>query len=196
MLDFKYQNSEKVQVNFLAMLKRPFPLMVLVLCFSLSSCFGGVKKTGRVVGYKEGRVLTKKGHYLVGPLPAAWEQINLGKAMVAFYNPALKSTISTDSFCDQAYNDSSLKNLTQHLFPGLQDINVIEEQPFQLDRRGALKTLVDAKLDGVPVMVNIVVLKKDWCLFDFFLVSEKAYFSQAAQDFEVFYRGFAYTGED
>jgi hypothetical protein len=168
-----------------------FPVFLLVL---LLGCFGGVKKTGKVVGYKDGHVLTKKGFYQVGTLPPTWSKVNLGKALVAFYNGELKSTISTDSFCDQAYNDSSLKMLTKHLFAGLQETQVIEEKPFMLNKREALQTLIKAKLDGVPVMVDIVVIKKNWCLFDFFLVSETGNYARAAEDFEVFYRGFSYSG--
>jgi hypothetical protein len=164
----------------------------LILVAVTISCFGGVRRTGKVVGYKDGRVLTKEGFYQVGTLSEEWSRVNLGKAVVAFYHPGLKSTISTDSFCDQAYNDSSLENLTRHLYPGLQDTKVIEQESLMLSERGGLQTILSAKLDGVPVMLNLVVVKKDWCLFDFFLVSEKDYFSRASEDFEKFFRGFSF----
>ncbi len=196
MLDFKCQNREKERVRTQKLHRYILQLTALFLSVSLLGCFGGVKKTGKVTGYREGQVLTKKGYYQVGELSSDWQRINLEKAMIAFYNPQLKSTISTDSFCDQAYNDSSLKSLTQQLFPGLQNLKVIEEKQFQLDGRGALQTLVDAELDGLPVMVNIVVLKKDWCLFDFYLVSEKSSFARAMSDFEKFYQNFSYLGGD
>lgn len=167
-------------------------LGILFVSLLLVACFGGAKKTGKVVGYRDGFVLTKKGSYAVGSLSSDWGRFKLGKALVAFYNPHLQSTISTDSFCDQAYNDSSLKNLTRHLFPGLQDTKVIDQKPFMLDGRGALQTVIDAKLDGVPVMVSMVVVKKDWCLFDFFLVSEKTQFARAFEDFETFFQGFSF----
>lgn len=168
----------------------------LFLALALVSCFGGVKKTGKVVGYKDGMVLTKKGQYQVGPLPATWSQVKLGKAMVAFHNNALGSTISTDSFCEQAYNDSSLKSLTQQLLPGMQDIQILSEEPFMLSDRGALQTILSANLDGLPVKLSLVVVKKDWCLFDFFLVSNEENFMAAHQDFESFYQGFSYEGGD
>ncbi len=164
-------------------------------CLLLMACFGGVKKTGKVVGYEPGKVLTKKGSYQVGLLPDSWYRINLDQAMVAFRNDPLKSTISTDSFCDQAYDDSSLAMLTRHLFSGLQDIKTLQEQAMTLHGRGALRTLIKASLDGVPVMVEIVVIKKDWCLFDFYLVSPSEQFAQATKDFEIFYHGFAFSGE-
>ncbi|MGH7831135.1 MAG: hypothetical protein ACREP8_13275 [Candidatus Binatia bacterium] len=159
----------------------------------LVGCFGGVKRTGKVIGYEPGRVLTKKGYYQVGILPEGWRRINLEQALVAFRNEALQSTIATDSFCDQAYDDSSLPILTRHLFAGLQKIEVLQEQSFTLSDRGALRTMMKATLDGVPVMLEIVVVKKNWCLFDFYLVSPPERFAGATADFETFYRGFSYA---
>jgi hypothetical protein len=165
------------------------------MVFMLLSCFGGVKKTGKVVGYKQGRVITKKGFYQVGELPSSWNQINLDQAMVVFRNDGLKSSISTDAFCDQAYDDSALNMLTKHLFAGLQDVKIIQEQPLMLNDRGALRTSIQATLDGLPVTVEIVVVKKNWCLFDFYLVSQPDKFEQTTKDFETFYQGFVYSGD-
>lgn len=169
-------------------------LVVIGLIGMGLGCFGGVKKTGKVTGYKNGRVLTKSGSYQVGELPPLWQRFKLGKALVAFRNDPLQSTISTDSFCDQAYNDSSLKNLTRHLFAGLHDLKVIQEKPFMLDDRGALRTLIKAKLDGLSVMVDIVIVKKNWCLFDFYLVSAPEKYLEASKAFETFFEGFSYKG--
>ncbi len=182
------------------MLARRFSLLLrhavgLFLIGSLVSCFGGAQKTGKVVGYRDGRVLTKAGSYAVGPLGPSWQPMKIGKAIVVFYNPELKATLSTDAFCDQAYNDSSLKQLTRHLFAGLQDLKILEEKDFILDGRGALQTSLEAKLDGVPVRVNTVVVKKDWCLFDFYLVSEAGNYERALQDFTGFFNGFSYSGD-
>lgn len=165
-------------------------------CLSLVACFGGVKKTGKVVGYQNGEVLTKKGHYQVGELPASWSRVKLGKAMVAFYNEDLGSTISTDSFCDQAYDDAPLASLTQQLMPGMQEIKTLSEESFMLGDRGALRTILTATMDGLPVKLSLVVVKKNWCLFDFFLVSNEAHFAAAEKDFEKFYQGFSYEGSD
>jgi hypothetical protein len=165
----------------------------VLLC--LVACFGGVPKTGKVVGYQPGRVLTKLGHYQVGELSPEWRRLSLDKAVIAFYNQSLSSTIATDAFCQRAYDDSPLDMLTRHLFAGLQDVKILEEKPFMLDSRGALQTSFQATLDGVPVRIDSVVVKKDWCLFDFYLVSPPESYTQALPHFETFYRGFVYSGE-
>lgn len=165
------------------------------LVFALVACFGGVKKTGKVIDYKPGRVITKKGFYDVGPLSADWYRIKLGVAAINFRNDALGSTISTDAFCDQAFDDAPLNALTSHLFAGLQDIKIEKQSPFTMADRGALRTTLRASLDGVPVRIETVVLKKDWCLFDFYLVSPPEKFSAALPAFEDFFQGFQFTGE-
>lgn len=170
-----------------------FPVLIL-FAFTLFACFGGVKKTGKVTGYKPGVVLTKKGSYRVGVLPQDWSQINLGVATITFRNEKLNSSISTDAYCDQAYDDSSLSSLTKHLFPGLQKIEIQKETLLQLDGREALRTSLQAVFDGIPVRVETVVVKKNWCLFDFYLVSTPENLNSALPDFEHFFQGFSYSG--
>jgi hypothetical protein len=165
----------------------------LFLLLGLVACFGGVKQSGKVIGYEPGRVLTKDGFYKVGALSGDWLRILRGNALIAFRNNDLKSTISTDAFCDQAFDDAPLSMLTKHLFAGLQDVKVLKEQSFNLDNRGALRTLFKGSLDGVEVMIDAVVIKKDWCLFDFYLVSPSAKYAEAAPPFTEFFQGFAYT---
>jgi len=176
-------------------LRRIAQITAPILAFALLACFGGVKKTGKVVDYKPGRVITKKGFYEVGDLPASWYRIKLDIAAINFRNDEFKSTLSTDTFCDQAFDDTPLNALTRHLFAGLQEVKIEKETPFMMNDRGALRTSLKASLDGVPVRIETVVIKKDWCLFDFYLVSPPENFSSALPDFEKFYQGFQFTGE-
>jgi len=173
----------------IAQIAAPFCVLALL------GCFGGVKNTGKVLDYKPGKVITKQGFYQVGELSSEWYRIKLGIAAINFRNDRLKSTISTDAFCEQAFDDAPLNALTRHLFAGLQDVKVEKETPFTMSDRGALRTTLRASLDGVPVKIETVVVKKDWCLFDFYLVSPPETFSSALPDFEHFFQGFQYTGE-
>ena len=165
-----------------------------MLCLSLSACFSS-KKTGKVVDYKPGRVITKKGYYQVGGLSSDWRRLSLEKAVISFYNQDLGATIATDAFCEQAYDDAPLDMLTKHLFAGLQDVKVLSSRELMLDGRAALHSSLSAKLDGVPVKLETVTIKKDWCLFDFYLVSPPEQIARALPDFLQFFKGFAYAGE-
>ncbi len=172
-----------------------FFIPFFLVAFFFSGCFGGVKNRGKVKGYRAGQVIMKKGFYEVGDLPSSWQRTKLDKAVINFRNEALQSNLATEAFCDRAYNDSNLKSLTQHLFGGMQETDIVLEEPIMLDGRTALYTHLTGKMDGVPVKVGIVVIKKDWCLFDFFLVSSPEHYDQAYQDFLNFYQGFQFSGE-
>jgi len=172
-------------------------LAALFLCLTSTHCFlfGGVKQTGRVKSYEPGRVITQKGFYNVGELPPDWKRMKVGSyRTVAFYNDALKSSIETDAFCDSSYDDASLKVLTTHLFFNIQDRQIKWEKSFMLDQRGALRSMAQGKVDGVPIVLDTVVIKKDECLFDFALVSEPGHYAKAALDFETFFKGFRFQG--
>jgi hypothetical protein len=61
-------------------------------------------------------------------------------------------------------------------------------EPF--DAREALHTRVGAKWDGVPMELDIFVLKKDGCVYDFVYMSPPASFDAGVTEFEPFVRGF------
>lgn len=172
-----------------------FFFFVLFFMIFFQGCFGGVKNRGKVKDYRSGKVIMKKGFYQVGELPSSWTRQKLDKAVINFRNENLQSNLATEAFCDRAYNDSNLKSLTQHLFGGMQETEILSEDPLMLDGRAAQYTHLSGKMDGVPVKVGIVVIKKDWCLFDFFLVSSPESYEAAHRDFVNFYQGFQFSGE-
>jgi hypothetical protein len=172
-------------------------LIALALSLMCSHCFlfGGVKNTGRVRSYEPGKVITQKSYYNVGDLPDSWQRTKIGSyKTIAFYNPELKSTLETDAFCDDAYDDASLQVLTTHLYFDIRDKKTRWEKPFMLSGRGALRSVAEGKVDGVPIVLDTVVIKKDDCLFDFAMASEPDLYSKAAADFERFFKGFQYQG--
>lgn len=169
--------------------------MVLALLV-LGACFGGVKKTGKVVSYANGVVKTKKGFYEVGVLSEEWEREKVNSySIIHFRNPSLKSSISTDAFCDDAYDDAPLPMLTMHLQSVVGPRQLVSEKEFMLDQRSAFRSIAQGKMDGVPVILDTVVVKKNKCLFDFLLVADPAFYPKAKGDFEKFFNGFRYTGE-
>jgi len=171
---------------------------LFILIFLLPACFlsSGIKNPGKVQGYKLGLVKTEKGSYGVGVLPPAWKQSPLAPYKVlVFYNESYQSSIETDAFCDRSFDDASLSVLTTHLHVGIAEKKIKKENPFMLDGRAALRSIVNGKVDGVEVVLDSVVIKKDNCLFDFVLVSKPSKYSGAVSDFEKFFEGFRYNGD-
>lgn len=171
-------------------------LALLLLLFCADCFFGGIKNPGKVRGYSPGIVKTEKGYYEVGVLPETWRRVHVDNYhVITFRNDGALSTLSTDAFCDQAFDDASLKVLTTHLHFDLSDRKIKMEKPFMLDDRGALRSVVSGKVDGVLVVLDTVVIKKDNCLFDFALVSDPSKYQEAVEDFEKFFNGFKYRGQ-
>ena len=62
----------------------------------------------------------------------------------------------------------------------------------ELSGRGALRQTVEGSLDGVPVVLDLVVVRKDGCVFDFYSVSPPGADPRVATDFEAFFGEFSY----
>lgn len=171
-------------------------LVYLNLVVLLSSCFfGGPKNTGRVTGYSKGKVNTQFGGYFVGPLDSVWKKKSYKKSVITFVHLENNASISTQSFCSQAYSDVSLKFLMKDIFIGLEKSKTLRKESFVLDNREALKWIQEGFLDGVQVRIDAVSVKKNNCLIDFYLVSPQAEFHNAQEDFVAFYSGFRFLGD-
>ena len=59
-----------------------------------------------------------------------------------------------------------------------------------MDGREALESRVEAKLDGVPVDLVLVVMKKDGCIYDFTYVSPPGRVDERKRDFDQLVKNF------
>ncbi|MFH1831055.1 MAG: hypothetical protein ABH871_09845 [Pseudomonadota bacterium] len=152
-----------------------------------------------VVGYHDGKVyLTpdryyEKGkYYRVGILPGGWKRMATPAYTISFYSEDYKSSISTDAYCGRSVRDRTLASLTGDIITALEDRKFSDEKEFMLDGRGAIRQQVEGKVDGVPTLVDLVTLRKNACVFDFYLVSPKEASLDATEDFEGFFNAFHY----
>lgn len=167
--------------------------LTLVIFLTLAGCFGGPKNSSGVTGYRDQRVAIKgAGNYSVGELSADWRRLPVRAKTIAFYNDTHKTTISTDAFCGKEFEDLALRNLTNNLMAGIEKRKIASEQDLFLDGRGALRTVSTGFVDGVPVQVDAVVLKKNNCTFDFICVTTPGSYHEVSADFERFFSGFHY----
>lgn len=97
--------------------------------------------------------------------------------------------ISINATCSD-HEDPQLQVLTNHLLIGFTEREWIEQTKFQLDGREALRSRVKAKLDGVPTMLDLVVLKKNGCVHDFSYVSPLGQEAQHQAEFDALVAGF------
>lgn len=129
--------------------------------------------------------------FRVGPVPRSWRRVDVSHALLAFRDDARRATIAVNGRCGRDGDDVPLEALTHHLFLHFTEREVASSERFPLDGREALRTRMVAKLDGVSKRFDVVVLKKDECVYDFVRIDDGAHADDGA--FENFVEGFATT---
>jgi len=142
----------------LLMNKIALPLVLFVFCALIVSACSGKQ-------YRNGVFEDKKNAYRIEAPGKAWKQIESEDTNLAFFNDSLNAVIMVNSTCDE-YKDAPASALTGHLFIGIEDRKVLEQQKVMLDGREAVYTLVEGKLDGAPVKLATYVLVKNYCIYD------------------------------
>ncbi len=121
--------------------------------------------------------------YRVGELPPNFNRVGLNDNDLAFVATDSPHSIALNSTCE-GYGDASLQVLTQHLLMGFTDRQLVSHEVRQMDGRESLRSHYMAKLDGVPIELLLVVLKKNGCVYDFTYLSPRGRFEEKLSSFE------------
>jgi hypothetical protein len=132
--------------------------------------------------------------FRVGPIPGSWHRIEVSETRLAFRDEAAQALIAVGGRCNRDGDDVPLESLTQHLFLHFTEREVTAQERLALDGREALRTELQAKLDGVLRGFVIVVLKKDGCVYDFMLITPPDAIGESSASFNRFVLGFAALG--
>lgn len=129
--------------------------------------------------------------YRIGPLSSDWTPVTVNHQNdLAWHNDDKGAVMHVDSDCDPAL-DIPLTALRSHLLIGFTGREIIEEDVVAMDGREALRTHLEAKLDGVPREILVQILKKDGCVYDFGLVTPPGGpFEESLSDFDALLVGF------
>ena len=111
---------------------------------------------------------------------------------ISFYNQEFASSISTDAFCGRAIEGQRVGSLGGEIISALERREILKEEKFELGGRGAVRQLVRGEMDGVPMVVDLVMVKKDECVFDFYTVMPYHARPEVEEAFRGFYGGFQY----
>lgn len=126
--------------------------------------------------------------FRVGPVPADWQAIEADNTLIAYRDRSSAATIAVNGRCGKDGDDVPLESLTHHLFLHFTERQVQSQDKLSLDGRDALRTVLLAKLDGVPKHFVVVVIKKDGCVYDFLRIGSD---DSGSEEFERFVRGFS-----
>lgn len=132
----------------------------------------------------EGGVFEKDGvRYRMGELAASWRPVTVEENDVAYVSKDSPHSLAVNSTC-QSHGDPSLEVLTDHLMMGFTDKERVHQERRMLDGRESLRSRYKARLDGVPVEMELVVLKKDSCVYDFTYLSPPGRLEEKRDSFE------------
>jgi hypothetical protein len=129
--------------------------------------------------------------FRIAPPPASWTRIVVSHAALAYRDEDSLGTIAVDARCGGSSDDVPLASLTQHLFIGFTEREILDQQVVPFDGREAMHTVLAAKLDGVPQKFDVWVMKKDGCVHDLYYLADPARFDRGAAAFQRFVHGFA-----
>jgi hypothetical protein len=118
--------------------------------------------------------------YRVGDPGPGWERVDVvdNSRALAFHHDDLGATVSINSTCDE-YEDVPEEALLNHLLFGMKERVFRVDETVTLDGRGALHAVVDVELDGVPVSLEVYLVRKDGCVYDMTLIASRAAFDRA-----------------
>jgi hypothetical protein len=113
----------------------------------------------------------------------SWKAVDAGGADYAWYNKDLGGIIYVDSNCKKQFEDRPLQDSTLSLLTGIATGEPISEQDIFLDGRKALMTIHSAELDGIDVHIAVVVMSKNFCLYDFLYIAPPHRFNYGLNQF-------------
>ena len=127
--------------------------------------------------------------YRFGELPG-WRIVREKKGEVAFFDDRFDAIAQINATCRQDAEAASLEVLLRHLLIGYTDVDQREQEKVSLAGREALHTVVEARLDGVPIVLDLYVVKRNGCVFDLSMAAPPDRYTRASGDFARFVSGF------
>jgi hypothetical protein len=129
--------------------------------------------------------------YRVGALGGGWRLVHQEGAAVGYFSDAVGGVIEANATCRDDAEGAPLTALTRQMLIGYTERRMGTQELVTVDRREALRTRVDAKLDGVPMTLDLYVLKRNGCIFDLSYAAPPDAFARGLDDFRRFVDGFA-----
>jgi hypothetical protein len=143
---------------------------------------------GAHANLRDGVYHTAHAAFRLGALGPGWQRQS-SDADVAFYEPELDAMIMANSEC-LAEHDAPLQVASNALLIGFTERQIVHEELVPLAGREALHRRLRVKLDGVPLTLDVFVLKKDGCIYDLVYLSPPETVTRGAADFVRFVDGF------
>ena len=173
-------------------LLRSVPLVALALV-TLAGCRGWRDHGDTYYPPRSGARARAQTTYAFGLPGEGWRPLRtrLPEVQVAWIHPGYAGVIELHAACNEQ-GDSSLEQYTDHLRIDWTDWAVQSQTREQVIEREALRTVVLASLDGIPRKNELVIVKKNGCLFDLRYSAHPDRFDDGRADFQRVVSGFRF----
>ena len=131
----------------------------------------------RSLSLGENSLQNKKAIYYFGNPGNNFMPLNIKGTKKAWVSKDFDATIMLNSTCDHVEN-VPLKSLLGHLLIGMTQRKILKQVTKPFAKREALESTILAKLDGVPRKMQVLILKKDQCVYDLILSSAPKSFNE------------------
>ena len=103
----------------------------------------------------------------------------------AWQNPKNGNTIAFLSEC-RSKTDISMQLMEKESLEALENLKIIKSNLFEYNEREAKELLAEGQVDGIPVKIQLVLLKKNECNYTISFVGRKKFFDVDQGTFQTF----------
>lgn len=154
-------------------------ILLLILIYSVAGC----------VSVKIPTTTVEKAKNLSFKAPSA--PFKSAKSLGADAMWTSSSTASTISFytsCSES--EPALKTIRATAFSSLDSLEITKEEFVRINDREGLKSIIEGRLEGVPVKIQFLVFKKNSCSYHLSYVALKENFDRELNHFNNFINNF------
>jgi len=165
------------------------------VCLLLLGLLPGCARRGAIeIVDAERRFCLADECYQLGPLGPSWQLVQKEDGGIGFFSASIGGVIRSSAACRRDVEAVPLVSLIDHLLVGYTERLDRRAETVDIARRQALHTISDVRLDGVPMVLDLYVWKRNGCLFDLSFAAPPASYERGAIDFSRFVGGFASSG--
>ncbi len=157
-------------------------LLHLVACIFLGLSLPGC------VSFNVGKEIPKSKGVLVREPGRPFREVVLAGADRAWKSDSSGNTISYFSECSN--QPSTLERFRNDSLVSLPGASIRESKSIDFDGREGLHSLVEGKVDGIPVRLSLVNYQKNGCSYALTYVARPALFESEVAEFNRFTEGF------
>jgi len=102
----------------------------------------------------------------------SWQLIEHEEYDKAYINNDSGKVLMANSHCD-AFQNESLETIARRELIGLRNVQLLQAEEGKDLGRESYHIMAKGTLDGVPINVKTITLRKDHCLYDFAMINPK-----------------------